>query len=120
MTRKKFVNALLEAVCTYGALAHKSELKEARKFVGLKAGLFYGIDENGKSETDHYILVELEDGTFWRVLPERALKLEEHEQNMWDEFKRLTDEEDAEEGFIEFEEDSDESEESEDEGDEDE
>lgn len=100
MTRKKFVNALLEAICTYGALAKKSDLPEGRKFEGLKAGLFYGIDENGKSETDHYILVELEDGSFWRVLPERALKLEEHEQRMWDEFRRLTDEESEEEGFI--------------------
>jgi hypothetical protein len=89
MTRKKFVNAILEAICNYGGLAHKSDLSGSKKFVGLKAGLFYGVDEDGKSETDHYILVELSDGSFWRVLPERALKLEDHEQRMWDEFKRM-------------------------------
>lgn len=89
MTKKKFANVLLEAICTYGALAEKSQLKDAQKFKGIKAGLFYGVDEDGRSETDHYILVELVDGTFWRVLPGRALKLEEHEQQVWDEFKRL-------------------------------
>lgn len=92
MTRKKFMDAILEAICTYGALANRSELDGAKNFVGVKAGLFYGIDEDGKGETDHYVLIELKDGTYWRVLPERALKLEEHEQKMWDEFKTLTSE----------------------------
>lgn len=96
MTRKKFVNAVLEALCTYGGLCNESELPGANKFAGLRAGLFFGTDENGKNETDHYILLELADGSFWRVLPERALTLEDHEKRMWAEFKRLAAEADAE------------------------
>jgi hypothetical protein len=98
VTRKKFINALLEAICTYGALSENKEFEEdfegADKFKGLKAGLFYGINEEGTGETDHYIVVELADGTYWRIFTQRTLKLEEHEQIVWDEFKQL--EEDGE------------------------
>lgn len=96
MTRKKFVHAILEALCTYSTMCHESDIKGADKFKGLRAGLFFGTDENGKNETDHYILLELADGSFWRVLPERALTLEDHEKPMWDEFKRLEEQAEAE------------------------
>jgi len=84
MTRKKFINILLQAL-GYFANAPE-ETAEVKKFQGMKAGIFYGLDEDGKGESDHYILLELKDGSTWRLYPERVLKKEEHEEKLWKEF----------------------------------
>jgi len=85
MTRKKFVTAILEAICSFTSF--KNESDNAKKMCGMKAGMFYGIDENGNNESEHYILLELADGTKWRLIPERALVLEPHEEKLWKEMK---------------------------------
>lgn len=88
MTRKKFVGGLLDAISTYASVADELPLESAKKFENLKAGVFFGVDEDGSNEVEHYILVELSDGTKWRIIPERVLQLEEHEVLLWNEFKR--------------------------------
>ena len=41
--------------------------------------------------------IEFQDGSKWRIVPERVLKLEEHEQQLWDQLKEHEGEHDDEE-----------------------
>lgn len=81
MTKQKFVNSLLNAICAYASLSDKIEGAEA--FANAKAGVFFGVDDDG-NKSDHYMLIQLADNSFWRVVPERALKIEPHEQTLWE------------------------------------
>ena len=88
MTRKKFVTAMLDAINTFVALGNDVPLESAGKFDNAKAGIFFGVDEDGSNEVEHYLLIELADGTRWRIIPERVLQMDPHEQLLWDEYKK--------------------------------
>lgn len=88
MTRKKFVGALLDAIATFAALGKDAPYKSAMKFAEAIAGIFFVVDEDGTNEVEHYLLVELKDGSRWRIVPERVLQMEEHEELLWGEFRK--------------------------------
>lgn len=98
MTRKKFVDALLDAIGVYASLDGKINLDTTTQFVGCKVGIFFGAYDNHTKETQHYLLLEFKDGTKWRLFPERALKLAPKEEEIWEDFKKAAaaDEEDDE------------------------
>ena len=88
MTRKKFVSALLDAIGMFATIGDDVDLESAAKFSGCKVGAFFGVDEDGSNEVEHYLLLELKDGTRWRIIPERVLQLDSHEKILWEEFRR--------------------------------
>lgn len=86
MTRKKFTGALLEAIATFAGLGKELDSSNAKNFDGMKAGIFFEVDDDGSNEIGHYLLIELADGTKWRLLPERVLNMKPHESLLWGEF----------------------------------
>lgn len=89
MTRKKFAEALFDAIAAYRILAEgeNSETWETcARFQGLRAALIYA-STNGNDEIGHYILVEAKDGTMYRIGLERVLKLDKHEKILWEDLK---------------------------------
>jgi hypothetical protein len=91
MTRRKFVDALLDAITTFAGLDGQIDVDSTSKFVDAKIGIFFGVDEDGSKEVQHYILIEFADGSMWRIIPERVLKLEEHEEKLWNQIKEFED-----------------------------
>lgn len=97
MTRKKFAEALFDAIASFRILAENEDNKSwetCARFQGVRAALIYGSDGNGTNEVGHYILVELKDGTIYRLTPERVLKLEGHEKLLWEDLKQAESQED--------------------------
>jgi hypothetical protein len=90
MTRKKFAEALFDAIAAFRVLASDEDetWETCVRFKGARAALIYGVDGNGTNEVGHYILVELQDGTVYRLTPERVLKLEGHEKLLWEDLKQ--------------------------------
>jgi len=89
VTRRKFVDALLDAITTFAGLDGQIDVDSTAKFVDAKIGIFFGVDEDGSKEVQHYILIEFADGSTWRIIPERVLKMDEHEESLWNKLKEF-------------------------------
>lgn len=113
MTRKKFAEALFDAIAAFRILAEDedSTWETCKRLKGARAALVYCSDGNGKNQVGHYLMVELKDGTFYRLTPERVLKLDGHEKLLWDDLKYAETQDeisDVEDHELEDDEDSDE------------
>jgi len=86
VTKQTFIGHLIQSLQFY--------IKNVPELEDTKISLLFNTNEHKSGMWSQYLIVQLKDGSYYRIKPERVLRLEDHEQKLIDNLSNQNDDKD--------------------------